>query len=151
MKTALRRVRGPSGGQSDTQSLQSMLHCNTMGLLYSQQPSLFPGPSRHAQHRENCWHPQNKVPITSQQDPSRFLRETLKLVNHYGSTLLHVMTFCSCYSCCTAQCKQQRITVIHRGWDIHGNIYWFTEITDVMDGLQYYGLVCFVMAIHQLH
>ncbi len=46
----------------------------TMALCYT--PSLYAGPQPGHQHK-NRWHPRNKVPITSQQNPSLFLRRTV--------------------------------------------------------------------------
>lgn len=86
MKTALRSV--PSGGQTDPPA--AALHNEAVILMTS--ISLCPD----AVHRENCWHPQNTVPITSRRGPSQFLGSNVKFsraISH--STQRGVMIFCS--------------------------------------------------------
>lgn len=86
MKTALRSV--PSGGQTDPPA--AALHNEAVILMTS--ISLCPD----AVHRENCWHPQNTVPITSHRGPSQFLGSNVKFswaISH--STQHGVMVFCS--------------------------------------------------------
>lgn len=86
MKTAPRSV--PSGGQTDPPA--AVLHNEAVILMTS--ISLCPD----AVHRENCWHPQNTVPITSHRGPSQFLGSNVKFswaISH--STHHGVMIFCS--------------------------------------------------------